>query len=519
MPEKSLREISRPLREQYEKGKAAFERNNLDYAITILTAVLEQEPSFYDCREALRATQFKRGGSGGATAFFKKVLSKSGLPRAMAVFRRDPLEALKLCEQTLNRDPHGSAAHKLLADAALAADLPKTAVLSLEIVHRQSPQDKEVGLKLARALTLLSQWARAESILEALQQATRAYAASRRLVPGQRVLERRQLRVLRQMAGMRVRQLLARSDRLVAVGKHGEAHDLLVLAESMTRAVLPPALNDPDPASTDRVGAAALATAVSLRLGRCARARTVLGQARADLSDERRERPLNDLLAAVEAWATGNAVAPPPTYAWVFAQRAPCRAEGLAPVRRVYDAYVGAEANPQQPARRIAAKRLAAATERQGSEVAVLAGLRGLPPAKDPRVQALRAALFRKMDPPDRTLAGLLAGDEADLRRAALIEAGWWGFLRRHAAAMDRALAATDAATRKALATAAAERGHVAVLRRVVELLMDADLDVRKEAWSVFLQHRPVLIEAYDPRAPADVRRPIYERIKASLVP
>lgn len=171
MPEKSLRDVPRPLREQYEKGKAAFERNNLDYAIAILTAVLEQEPAFYDCREALRATQFKRGGSGGATAFFKKVLSKSTLPKALAVAKRDPHEALKLCEQTLNRDPHSSAAHKLLADAALAADLPRTAVLSLEIVHRQSPQDKDVGLKLARALTLLGQWARAEKILDALRQA------------------------------------------------------------------------------------------------------------------------------------------------------------------------------------------------------------------------------------------------------------------------------------------------------------------------------------------------------------
>jgi tetratricopeptide (TPR) repeat protein len=169
MPEKSLAEIPRALREQYEKGKAAFERNNLDYAVSILTAVLELEPAFYDCREALRATQFRRAGGSGGTSFFRKVLSKStSLPKALAVWRRDPAEALKLCEHTLNGDPNSVAAHKVLADAALALNLPKTAVLSLEIAHRTAPKDREVTVKLAQALTLLGQWQKAEGLMNEL---------------------------------------------------------------------------------------------------------------------------------------------------------------------------------------------------------------------------------------------------------------------------------------------------------------------------------------------------------------
>lgn len=169
MPEKSLAEIPRALREQYEKGKAAFERNNLDYAIDILSAVLEREPAFYDCRVALRATQFKRAGGSGGTGFFRKMLSKStSLPKALAVWKRDPYEALKLCEQTLKGDPNSVAAHKVLADAALTADLPRTAVLSLEIAHRTAPKDREVTLKLAQALTVLGQWQRAEGLLHEL---------------------------------------------------------------------------------------------------------------------------------------------------------------------------------------------------------------------------------------------------------------------------------------------------------------------------------------------------------------
>jgi len=167
MPEKNLAEIPRNLRELYAKGKAAFERNNLDYAITILTGVLAQEPAFYEAREALRATQCKRGKKSG---LFKRLLS-SAHPKyvqAQAVWRKNPTEAVRLLEEVLNQDPFNAAAHRLLAEAAMAADLPKTAVLSLEIVRKNNPDDRETAVKLARALGKLGQWARAESLLAAM---------------------------------------------------------------------------------------------------------------------------------------------------------------------------------------------------------------------------------------------------------------------------------------------------------------------------------------------------------------
>ena len=68
MAEKTLNQIPRPLREQYEKGKTAFERRNFDYAIEFLNHVLEQEPSFYEAREFLRAAQVQKASSGGTTS-------------------------------------------------------------------------------------------------------------------------------------------------------------------------------------------------------------------------------------------------------------------------------------------------------------------------------------------------------------------------------------------------------------------------------------------------------------------
>ena len=70
MPEKSLSEIPRPAREQYEKALAAFKIQNFDYAIALFSQVLQKEPGFFDCRQALRATQFKKSGASGG--FLKK---------------------------------------------------------------------------------------------------------------------------------------------------------------------------------------------------------------------------------------------------------------------------------------------------------------------------------------------------------------------------------------------------------------------------------------------------------------
>ncbi len=192
MPEKQLSEIPRALREQYEKGRLAYERNNLDYAITLLTRLLELEPGFYAAREALRAAQFKRGKAGG---LFRKVLGAAPkLVQARLALRKNPLEALPLLEDVLNSDPQNLEAHKLLAEAALAADLPRTAQLSLEIAYKQAPHDRHVALPLARLLAAAGQGAKAEAIVTALAaahpqdpeiaQAVKDVAANRTLVEG-----------------------------------------------------------------------------------------------------------------------------------------------------------------------------------------------------------------------------------------------------------------------------------------------------------------------------------------------
>lgn len=173
MLEKTLNQISRPIREQYQKGVAALQRQNFDYAIVILTQVLEQEPGLYECREALRATQFKKSGSGGG--FFKKMFSGASsspmVAKGQIVLRNKPQEAMNIAEQILNSDPNSIGAHKILVEAARAMEFPKTALLSLEILAKNLPKDQDIQRQLANVYADLGQGDKAESIYTQLIQA------------------------------------------------------------------------------------------------------------------------------------------------------------------------------------------------------------------------------------------------------------------------------------------------------------------------------------------------------------
>jgi hypothetical protein len=144
MPEKLLNEIAPDLRRLYIKAGEAAQRDNPDYAITLYCQILEKEPGFFDCRRALRGQQAKKS-AGASSGFFKKMMSGAGsspqIAKAKMALSRNPAEAMAIAEQVLNTDPNSSFAHRIIVDAAQALELPKTAVLSLEVMVRNSPKD------------------------------------------------------------------------------------------------------------------------------------------------------------------------------------------------------------------------------------------------------------------------------------------------------------------------------------------------------------------------------------------
>jgi tetratricopeptide (TPR) repeat protein len=167
MSEKSLNDLPRDLRVLFSRGSDALQRDNFDYAIEMFTEVLNREPGLHECRRALRTAQLKKVGTRGG--FMKKMwnLSSSSpmVVKGQMTVRKDPVQALQIAEEILGQDPTNSQAHRLIVEAATALEMPHTAVLSLEILHRGAPKDKDISIKFATALADVGEVARAEKML------------------------------------------------------------------------------------------------------------------------------------------------------------------------------------------------------------------------------------------------------------------------------------------------------------------------------------------------------------------
>ncbi len=166
MAEKTVNELTREVRLLYTRGTDAYQREIYDYAIDLFNQVLVKEPGLHECRRALRNAQLRKASGGG---FLKKMWgSASSAPliaKGQMALRKDPAEALQIAEQILNADPNNSAGHRMVVEAATALEMPKTAVLSLEILLRNSPKDTDVAINFANRLADTGDVVRAEKVL------------------------------------------------------------------------------------------------------------------------------------------------------------------------------------------------------------------------------------------------------------------------------------------------------------------------------------------------------------------
>ena len=171
MPEKSLSELPRDLRDLFQKGATAIQRQNYEYAIAIFQQVLQREPGFLECRQSLRAAQIKK--QGGSTSFFRKVIGGASasplIAKAQLAKGRNPAEAMLIAEQILEGDPQNASGHKILAEAAMALDLPRTACFAYEMLLKGSPRDYELSMAYGEALSASAQIAKAEALYTELQ--------------------------------------------------------------------------------------------------------------------------------------------------------------------------------------------------------------------------------------------------------------------------------------------------------------------------------------------------------------
>ncbi len=151
MPEVTLNEVPRKLRELVDKASAAMERGNTDYAVEMLLNVLDTEPRLFEARKLLRTAQVARfvaGGGGAGRHLMATLTGLGGMISASALLKAKPLKALQIAERLMNKDPLNRPFVKLVAQAAIAAELPQTAMHALEIAREAYPNDVELLFQL-----------------------------------------------------------------------------------------------------------------------------------------------------------------------------------------------------------------------------------------------------------------------------------------------------------------------------------------------------------------------------------
>ncbi len=133
------------IRDLYNKGLAAFERKNFDYAIDLFLSVLKVEPRLLKAREHLHSAEIRRSKTKKKNAFTKVFKSASALPayvkaQSLVKANKGP-EAVIACEELLKDDPMDINNVKLYAKACAMADLPEAAVQLLELAREAHSSD------------------------------------------------------------------------------------------------------------------------------------------------------------------------------------------------------------------------------------------------------------------------------------------------------------------------------------------------------------------------------------------
>ncbi len=169
MAVKPIEELSKKLRDLFQKAVAAMERNNLDYAIDIFTNIVEAEPEAFEARKCLRLCELKEV-QGKKSGFLSTLAGIGGMTAVQSKLNKAPLEALTAAEKLLRKDPVNKTFLRLHASAAEAADLPEVALHSLEVAKDQYPKDVAVLTRLGELYKKVGAPSKAKECYETIVQ-------------------------------------------------------------------------------------------------------------------------------------------------------------------------------------------------------------------------------------------------------------------------------------------------------------------------------------------------------------
>ena len=113
MAVKTEKELSETQRSHWLKAVAAIELRNFDYAISLLQAILKQEPEFLTGRQLLRRAEVTRSKS-ARKGLFNISTAPIAVMKAQREMKKDPKHALEMIEKVLEDEPYNRQANLAL---------------------------------------------------------------------------------------------------------------------------------------------------------------------------------------------------------------------------------------------------------------------------------------------------------------------------------------------------------------------------------------------------------------------
>jgi len=146
---KTEKELNQTQRSHWLKAVAAIELHNLGYAISLLQAILKQEPEFLTARQLLRRTEVTKCKS-EKKSFFSVSTTAIGVVKAQRELKKDPKRAVEMLEKVLEEEPYNRQANLALKEAAVAAGWLEIGVFALRTLLEENPRDVKVLHQLGR---------------------------------------------------------------------------------------------------------------------------------------------------------------------------------------------------------------------------------------------------------------------------------------------------------------------------------------------------------------------------------
>ena len=149
MAVRSEKELNESLSQLWLKALAAIELGNFGYAISLLRAILKQEPEFLSGRQLLRRAEITKSKTQKKAAFLIPA-SAIWIMKAQRELKKDPRRAVEMIEEILEHEPCNRQANLVLKDAAMAIGWPDIAVLALQTLLEENSRDCSILHELGR---------------------------------------------------------------------------------------------------------------------------------------------------------------------------------------------------------------------------------------------------------------------------------------------------------------------------------------------------------------------------------